>query len=143
MASLSHPKFLKSLVGLFLAIQPFSSQAGGNLSAEDVKILLTDKTVLAWHEKGRYNFTNYFASDGSAKQLTDKGDKLTGTWHVDSAGTLCVSWVGDATSVCGPLIASGDGKYKRMRTSPGNIMSSLTHIVTFERFESGNSKGLE
>lgn len=143
MAIPSHRDFLKLLAGLLLTIQAFSLHAGGNLSAEDVKALLTDKTVFAKHEKGGYNFVGYFGPDGVAKQLTDKGEKKTGIWRVESDGTLCVSWVGDADSVCGPLIATSDGKYKRMRTNPRNIMAGSIHLVTFERFESGNSKGLE
>ncbi|MDQ1314378.1 MAG: hypothetical protein QG662_487 [Pseudomonadota bacterium] len=133
---------LKFAAGALMAILAFSSQAGGNLSAEDVKALLTDKTAFAKHEKERYNYVNYFAPDGSAKQLTDKGEKKTGTWHVESDGALCVSWAGDADSICGPLIASGEGQYKRMRTNPKNLMGGLIHVITFERFENGNSKGL-
>jgi hypothetical protein len=131
------------MLGLLLATQAFSTQAADKLSAEAVKTLLTDKTVFARQEKGRYNFTNYFAADGSAKQLTDTGEKKTGTWHVESDGTLCVTWVGDAESVCGPLIPAGAGQYKRMRVNPRNLMSGTVHIVTYQRFESGNTQGLE
>lgn len=134
---------MMSVVALLLASQAFSVQAADTLSAEAVKALLTDKTVVARHEKGRYNFTNYFAADGSAKQLTDTGERKSGTWRVESDGTLCVTWVGDADSVCGPLVASSGGKYKRMRVNPRNLMAGSMHIATFERFENGNTQGLE
>jgi hypothetical protein len=139
----SHRDLLKFVVGLLLASQVFSAQAGVNLSAEEVKALLSDKTVFAKHEKDRYTFIDYFAPDGSAKQLADTGEKKTGSWRVESDGTFCVSWVGDSDPVCGPLIASGEGQYKRMRINPRNIMGGLIHVVTFQRFENGNSKGLE
>ena len=143
MAIPSHRDFLKFVVGLLLASQVFSSQAGGNLSAEEVKVLLTDKTVFAKHQIDKSSYINYFAPDGSAKQLTDKGEKKNGTWRLESDGTLCVSWVGDADPICGPLVASTEGQYKRMRKNPRNIMAPTIHITTFERFENGNSKGLE
>ncbi len=133
---------LKWLLGPAMAVLALPAQAGGQLSVEEVRALLTDRTVHARHEKDRYNFRNYYAPDGSAKQLTDQGEKKSGTWRLDSDGTLCVQWEGAAEATCGPLIALGDGRYKRMRTNPKNIMGGLTHIVTFERFENGNPGGL-
>jgi len=124
------------------ATQTGLAQASGDLSAEAVNTLLKDKTVFAWHEKGRFNFTSYFAADGSVKQANEKGENLSGSWRVDGDGTLCVTWAGRGDPNCGKLQANGDGTYKRMLVNSRNLMGGAIHFATFKRFESGNSQGL-
>ena len=133
---------LKFGLALLLAGLAHSSLASGQLSQDEVKALVTDKTVFAWHERGKYKYTNYFAPDGSVKQQTEKGKKNSGTWKVESDGGLCVAWTGAIDTVCGPLVTVGNGTYKRMRSNPRNLMGGLIHFTTFERFENGNSQGL-
>jgi hypothetical protein len=128
------------LIGL--AMHAGLVQASSDLSAEAVNTLLKDKTVFAWHERGRFNFTNFFAADGTVKQVNEKGEKLSGSWSVDSSGTLCVTWTDSSDSNCGKLQANGDGTYKRMRSNPRNLIGGAIHFVTFKRFENGNSQGL-
>lgn len=130
------------LVGLPIVVAAGISHAGDALSADALKALLTDKTVYARQMKQNYNFTNYYAQDGSARQVTEAGEKKTGTWRVESDGALCVTWVGDAEANCGAVIDIGGGKYKRMRINTRNIMAAPIHVVTFERIESGNPQGL-
>jgi hypothetical protein len=124
-----------------LAMQTGPARAD-DLSSEAVNTLLKDKTVFAWHEKGRFTFTSFFAADGTVKQLTEKGAKQNGTWLVESDGTLCVNWPTSGNSVCGKLQANSDGSYKRFQVNPRNLMGGNIHLVTFKRFESGNSQGL-
>jgi hypothetical protein len=134
--------FVSVLVGLPIFVAAAASHAEDTLSAEEVKALVTDKTVHARHMKQNYNFTNFFAQDGAVRQVTEAGEKKTGTWRVESDGALCVSWAGEVDPTCGAVIDIGGGKYKRMRVNPRNIMAGSIHVVTFERIESGNPQGL-
>ena len=127
---------------LGLAMQTGLAQASGDLSAEAVNTLLKDKTVFAWHERGRFNYTNFFAADGSVKQANEKGENLSGSWRVDGDGTLCVTWAGRSDPNCGKLQANGDGTYKRMLVNSRNLMGGAIHFATFKRFENGNPQGL-
>lgn len=123
-------------MGLALA-QP--ARAGGDLSQDEVKTLLSGNTVSATHHAKGYSFTMYLSPDGVARQVTSQGDKDEGAWLVRSDGDLCVNF---RDEICGPLIPLGDGRYKRMRHNPKNIMAGDIHIVTFEKVEPGNPGGL-
>jgi hypothetical protein len=121
-----------------LLAQP--AHAGGPLSQDEVKALLSGNTVSGKHEKGRYSFQSYFAPDGVLRQVRDNGEKLQGSWMVRSDGDLCANFgEGD---VCGPILPLGGGQYKRMQLNPRNVMAGDIHLATILKVEPGNPGGL-
>lgn len=116
-----------------------SAHGADKLKQDETKALLSGNTVSATHHAKGYSFTMFMAPDGTARQVTSKGDKAEGTWLVRSDGDLCVNF---RDEVCGPLIPLGDGRYKRMSHNPRNMLAADVHIVTFEKVEPGNPGGL-
>lgn len=52
-------------------------------------VLFSGKTVRGYHERKEFEFTRYFAADGSLIAINDRKGERHGTWSVTSDG-LCV-----------------------------------------------------
>ena len=114
---------------LFLLGASFQAHAGKVLSPDELKTLITGKTVHAKHEKKGFTFRVYFNDDGSVIRKW-KNDKLQdGKWFFD--GNLHCINVGDGDK-CASIEDNGDGTYKRLKG--GN---SDKHFISWTKIVDG------
>ena len=108
----------------------FQAHAGKVLSPDELKALITGKTVHAKHEKKGFTFSVYFNADGSAVRKW-KNDKMQdGKWFFD--GSLHCINVGGGDK-CGSIEDNGDGTYKRLKGGNSN-----KHFITWTKIVDGN-----
>lgn len=96
---------------VFMAGASFQANAGNVLSADEIKTLITGKTVHAKHEKKGFTFSVYFAEDGSAIRKW-KNDKLQNGKYSFKDNMHCIN-VGGGNK-CATIEDNGDGSYKRL-----------------------------
>lgn len=124
----------KSAVLLVAALAMFfalavPAYAGRPLSVEEVKSLLTGKTVHAYSHKKDLLFVIYFAPDGVSYHTDMKGNPYTGKWWIDEKANHCVE--SKNFSGCYPIHDNG-GVYQKM---DGDVA-----IYTVKKVEEGNTK---
>jgi hypothetical protein len=89
------------------------------LSGDEVRKLFEGNTEMGEGMKGEEptgrSWTAYFAADGTAsRRRVDSGEKLVGTWFVDSEGRSCFQWEGGEEPKCDLIVREGD-HYLRVR----------------------------
>jgi hypothetical protein len=99
------------------------------LNASQLKAMYSGKTFEATSQVNNVSFTNYFSPDGRVAQVSEKGDKKSGSWRVDESGKHCVHWDGDK-EFCHTVVPQGDGTYKRY--------AGDKHVVTIHKVTDGN-----
>jgi hypothetical protein len=123
-------KLKLAIISLFLLLgASFHAHAGKVLSNDEVKALVSGKTVHAKHEKKGFNFSVYFNADGSAVRKW-KNDKLQdGKWFFKD-NLHCIN-VGGGDK-CGSIEDNGDGTYKRLKGGNSN-----KHFITWTKIVDG------
>ena len=107
----------------------FQAHAGKVLSNDEVRAIVSGKTVHAEHLKKGFNFSVYFAADGSVVRKW-KNDKVQdGKWFFD--GNLHCINVGGGDK-CGSIVDNGDGTYNRLKGGNSN-----KHFITWTKVVDG------
>lgn len=102
------------------------------LSADEVRLLLEDRTVESFNLiTGTTSFT-YYATDGSVYQERYWSQR-TGTWNIKPDGQICMSMMSKAGS-CRYIFQAGKKYYKYRTDADGN----LEKIIRYRQFLDGN-----
>jgi hypothetical protein len=108
------------------------------LGAEEVKQLISGKTVEAENSSKATSSVTYFDPDGTFRQLLeDKPEK--GTWSVNDNGYLCTNREGWGSS-CRKI--SKEGEVWKLYKVPEKITKSIEYKKTFLRILDGNPNNL-
>jgi len=102
--------------------------AGRILSGDEVKALITDKTVYVTRESDGAQWKAYFFADGSAYLDVNNMEKVP--WYIDEKGRHCNTGV---PLVCAPIQDNGDGTYSRLKPN-GDVAVTWTKIVGGKEF---------
>lgn len=103
------------VVGLSVAGAPWSSAVAGEaLSADQIKALISGKTVYAKHLKKGFDFKVYFDADGKTAIRDDGGNPVETTYSFDG-DKHCLEWKGK--NRCAQIVDNGDGTYSRLNKS--------------------------
>lgn len=117
---------------IFCGSQAEVSLAADNLSADQIRSLVADKTtVIYWPEKN-INVEVYFSPDGTLAGENHVKKKIKGNWEITGDNLLCVA-SNFVQRTCGNMVANGDGTYNRFTDGV------LTQ--TYKSFTDGNPKG--
>lgn len=103
--------------------------AGRPLPVEELRSLLTGKTVHAYSHKQEQLFVIYFAPDGVSYHTDKKGNPYTGKWWIDDKANHCVE--SRYFSGCYP-IHDNDGIYQKM---DGDVA-----LYTIKKIEDGTAR---
>jgi len=103
--------------------------AADNLSAQQVKSLMVDKTIVGFNEVKSVDYTVYFNPDGKIVLATAKG-KRTGSWRIADDGHFC-SLFPTEQEVCTFIIPHSEGTYRRIKDD-----GTPTHSL--KKFTPGN-----
>jgi hypothetical protein len=108
------------------------ASAGETLTGDQIRALITDKTIQAEHLGKGFTFEVYFDPDGKTATRTHKGAKVTTAYSIDG-DEHCLLWNG--ANRCATIMDNGDGTYSRINTS-GRYRGKA--VVKWIRFEDGN-----
>lgn len=114
---------------VFAVVSSFQVHAGGTLSADEIKTLIIGKTIHAKHLKKGFNFSAYFAKDGSMIRKWKNG-KLQDGKYFFKGDLHCINMGGN--DKCGAMEDNGDGTYKRLKN--GN---KDKHFITWTKIVEG------
>jgi len=103
--------------------------AADNLSAQQVKSLMVDKTIVGFNEVKSVDYTVYFNPDGKIVLVTAKG-KRTGSWRIADDGHFC-SLFPTEQELCTFVTPQSEGAYRRIKDD-----GTPTH--TLKKFTPGN-----
>ncbi len=98
-----------------------SAIANKTLSADEVKKLITGKTVHVTRKHDGKQWKLYFAPDGKGYQTADSA---AGTWEIKDNGEHCASW---ATLKCAKIADLGNSQYARLKPN-GDVAVTWTKI---------------
>lgn len=118
--------FFSSLL-LSLALLAPAAHAGKILSGDEVKSLITGKTISVTHGASGAKWKAYFAADGSAALDNSANQE---SWHIDDKGRHCNTGV---PLVCAPISDNGDGTYSRLKQN-GDVAVIWTKIEDGKTF---------
>lgn len=134
-------KYLINVVFILGLCMPGSSLfAFGNLSADEVRTLITGNTATGERRQGvkggqgepglvntyAEKFTMFFAENGTVKRKIGEKHKK-GKWRVTESGELCFQWK-DKKEKCAAVYKDGKA-YKRVTTkSSGRVLWEITFI---------------
>lgn len=119
--------FALSTLFLSLAAVVTPVQAGKTLSGDEIKALISGKTVYVTLNANGAKWKSYFAADGSAL-LSNSSDKQE--WRIDENGRHCNTGVPLA---CAPIVDNGDGTFSRVKPD-GSVAVTWTKIVDGKDF---------
>ena len=91
------------------------------LSGDELRALITDKTVQVTRAKDGAQWKVYFGADGKSLS-SDTGE---GSWEVNGSGEHCNSGV---RLKCAKVADNGDGSYARLKPN-GDVAVTWTTIV--------------
>ena len=136
-------KCVRTLLGCCLiasGLLSFSSTALANeyLVAEEVKQLISGKTVEAENPRRATSSVTYFDPDGTFRQLLE-GKPEKGTWSVSDDGYLCTNREGWGSS-CRKI--SKEGEVWKLYKVPEKITKSIEYKKTYLRILDGNPNNL-
>ncbi len=114
---------------LIMLTGSFQAFAGETLTPDQIKALIVGNTVHAKHLKKGFNFSVYFAEDGSVIRKWKKGRLQDGTFFFKN-GLHCIN-VGKGDK-CASLVDNSDGTYKRLKKGKAN-----KHFITWVRIVEG------
>lgn len=128
-----------SILPMYVAFSAVSHAA--QLTGEEIRALVSDKTVYAYHEKKDFEITTYFAPDGTLKSVRNN-EKYTGKWRIEG-DTHCIQFNDPFSGQprkdrCMYIEKDGD-TVKRIKETPNG---KRIHIITYRRFADGNAEGL-
>ena len=110
-----------------------SVNAERNLSADEVRQLFSDKTVVGEVVRLKRRFTAYYSADGIFKNKKTKGE-----WKVTEEGQHCLRYGEKKMWSCGIISAAEDGSYKKYLPATTPKEKNI-HIITFHKFTAGNT----
>ncbi|MGB5337805.1 MAG: hypothetical protein WBO06_01790 [Gammaproteobacteria bacterium] len=108
------------------------------LGAEEVKQLISGKTVEAINPRRAQSSVTYFDPDGTFRQLLD-GKPEKGTWSVDDDGYLNTNrehWGSSRRKI------TKEGDEWKLYKVPENITKPNKHMKTYTRIIDGNPNNL-
>ena len=108
------------------------------LGAEEVKQLVSGKTVEAENPRRATSSVTYFDPDGTFRQLLE-GKPEKGTWSVNDDGYLCTNREGWSSS-CRKI--SREGGVWKLYKVPEKATKSIEHKKTYLRILDGNPNKL-
>ena len=108
------------------------------LGAEEVKQLISGKTVEAINPRRAVSSVTYFDPDGTFRQLLD-GKQEKGTWSVDDDGYLNTNREGWGSS---RRKISKEGDVWKLYKIPEKITKTTKHMKTYTRILDGNPNNL-
>jgi len=108
------------------------------LGAEEVKQLISGKTVEAINPRRADSSVTYFDPDGTFRQLLD-GKQEKGTWSVDDDGYLNTNREGWGSS---RRKISKEGDVWKLYKIPEKITKTTKHMKTYTRILDGNPNNL-
>lgn len=108
------------------------------LGAEEVKQLISGKTVEAINPRRAVSSVTYFDPDGTFRQLLD-GKQEKGTWSVDDDGYLNTNKEGWGSS---RRKISREGDVWKLYKIPEKITKTTKHMKTYTRILDGNPNNL-
>ena len=137
------PRWISEVMRVCLTafvLSGFSSAAvaAEYLSAEEVKQLITGKTVEAINPRRAVSSVTYFDPDGTFRQLLD-GKPEKGTWSVDDDGYLNTDREGWGSS---RRKITKEGDVWKLYKVPEKITKTRKHMKTYTRILDGNPKNL-
>jgi hypothetical protein len=107
-------------------------QAGDTLSGDEIRELITDKTIQAEHLTKGFTFEVYFDPDGKTAIRKQKGATVTTAYSI-KGDEHCLLWNGG--NRCAKIQDNGDGTYTRINT---NGKAKGKAVVKWVQFEAGN-----
>ena len=116
-------QFVLVAVVMSLMLFTLSGHAAKTLSGDEVKALITDKTVNVTRVKDGAQWKAYFGADGTS--ITSGAVSGESTWHVDGEGRHCNEGV---KLKCAAVVDKGDGTYARVKPD-GSPAVLWTEIV--------------
>jgi hypothetical protein len=108
------------------------------LGAEEVKQLISGKTVEAENPRKATSSVTYFDTDGTFRQLLE-GKPEKGTWSVSDDGYLCTNREGWGSS-CRKI--SKEGEAWKLYKVPEKITKPIEYKNTYLRILDGNPNNL-
>ena len=117
---------------------PVISVAVEYLSAEEVKQLISGKTVEAENPRRGTSSVTYFDPDGTFRQLLE-GKPEKGTWSVNDDGYLCTNREAWGSS-CRKISKEGD--VWKLYKVPEKVTKQIEHKKTYLRILDGNPNNL-
>lgn len=98
------------LAAFSMSVAAFTpAEAGGKkLSGDEIKALITGKTVSVTRKKDGKQWKMFFGADGKA---FEEAGSAKGDWKVDG-NTQCSMWV-NGKAKCATIVDLGGGKYAR------------------------------
>jgi len=136
------PRFIGLLTGWLLVISYPNIAVAGKLNADEVKQLVSGKTLVfriyEGSEGGREK-TRYYAPDGTFRQLIKKKNKtVKGKWYVNDKSELCNRT--KKREACHVIYKRG--KVWETYVELPNPVSPDKHILTITEVLDGNPNGL-
>ena len=123
------------IFSLMFVSDVFPSQG---LNANEVKTLISDKTVQQKHALKGKTINIYFSPDGTFRHKK-KGKIITGQWRTDSDGKLCKKYK-DVHKKCALIIKQGE--VWKLYFVPIQAGFPWQHLFTFTKIMDGNPKNL-
>ncbi len=120
---------MKKLLLLALLLVTGSVCSAANLSVQDVRALMVDRTIVGFNEIKSLDYTVYFHPEGKIIFVTDKG-KRHGNWRIAADGHLRTTFPTEP-ELCTFVTPYVEGTYRRIKDD-----GTPTH--TLKKFTPGN-----
>ena len=119
--------------------KPFASEQI-DVSASNLELMFSNKTVSGTHEKEGYVFKRYFSIDGTIYGENEKNGTRQGKWRASSKG-LCVQWAGKKEK-CRIVTRENNyiKKYKINKKGKRVLVTSYSSFETSNMLNTTNNK---
>ena len=124
---------ISAIIGYFIAFIGTSALAADDLSAAEVKKLLSGKTVEGINVNKGYSFKAYFDPKGTIRAAYPFGTRQ-GKWRVNQKGRKCIRWKDKKKQNCNVIARDGE-VYKEFKIKKNG---DRKHVATFKKFTDGN-----
>jgi hypothetical protein len=122
---------MKRLTLLCLLLVSGMANAGGPLSADQVKALIAGNSAAGFADALGKNYTAYYAPDGKLVQVLEGNRRRVGTWKIVDNGNFCTQFPSEPER-CTRVVPSENGEYQRVKDD-----GMATN--TFKKFYKGNA----
>lgn len=106
------------------------------MTGEQIKLLVSGKTVSGRHLRKDFPLKTYFAQDGFVVGLA-KGNERKGKWWVNKKNMQCIKWSHRDRKFCLIVRDNGDGTYTKIRHKKRK--NKKVPVVLWIKFEQGNT----
>lgn len=125
---------MKSLLLVSMLMLAGSTQAGSQLTADQLKTLIPGNSVSGFADALGKNYTAFYAPDGTLVQMLDNKMKRKGTWKIEDDGNFCTQFPTQQKK-CTKVTQAGNGEYHRIKDD-GMVTN------TMKKFHKGNAFNL-